>query len=167
MPNETVLIIDDEESVRNSLAGVMRDEGYEVVTAASGKEGHRSASRRRSRRIALLDIAMPEMDGIETLRRLKELRPDMPVVMITGHGTIETAVKTTKMGAYDFIVKPPELQHLDARGEARDRGIAAARGERVAQEEHRAALRDRGRERARSGRSSSRSRWPAPRTAGC
>jgi two-component system nitrogen regulation response regulator NtrX len=62
--------------------------------------------------LALLDIAMPEMDGIETLRRIRELRPDMPVIMVTGHGTIETAVKTTKMGAYDFIVKPPELQHL-------------------------------------------------------
>jgi two-component system nitrogen regulation response regulator NtrX len=111
MSGETILIVDDEESVRNSLAGVMKDEGYEVVAAASGREGI-DLLREAQPSIALLDIAMPEMDGIETLRRLKEIRPDLPVVMITGHGTIETAVKTTKMGAYDFIVKPPELQHL-------------------------------------------------------
>jgi two-component system nitrogen regulation response regulator NtrX len=111
MSGETILIVDDEESVRNSLAGVMKDEGYEVVAAASGREGI-DLLHEAQPSIALLDIAMPEMDGIETLRRLKEIRPDLPVVMITGHGTIETAVKTTKMGAYDFIVKPPELQHL-------------------------------------------------------
>ncbi len=111
MSGETILIVDDEESVRKSLADVMRDEGYEIVTAASGKEGI-DLLHEVQPSIALLDIAMPDMDGIETLRRLKELRPDLPVVMITGHGTIETAVKTTKLGAYDFIVKPPELQHL-------------------------------------------------------
>ena len=111
MPNGTVLIIDDEESVRNSLAGVMRDEGYEVILASSGRESIELVQDTQPS-IALLDIAMPDMDGIETLRRLREVRPDMPVVMITGHGTIETAVRTTKMGAYDFIVKPPELQHL-------------------------------------------------------
>jgi two-component system, NtrC family, nitrogen regulation response regulator NtrX len=112
MPGETVLIVDDEESVRNSLADVMRDEGYVVVTAASGREGIDVLAEAQPS-IALLDIAMPDMDGIETLRRFRELRPDMPVIMVTGHGTIETAVKTTKMGAYDFIQKPPELQHLN------------------------------------------------------
>src|SRR5574341_1520 len=111
MPNETILIVDDEESVRKSLADVMRDEGYEVVSAASGREGL-DLLHEAQPSLALLDIAMPEMDGIETLRRIREIRPDMPVIMVTGHGTIETAVKTTKMGAYDFIVKPPELQHL-------------------------------------------------------
>jgi two-component system nitrogen regulation response regulator NtrX len=111
MSSETILIIDDEEGVRNSLAGVMKDEGYEVVTAASGRQGI-DLLQETQPAVSLLDIAMPEMDGIETLRRLKEIRPEMPVIMITGHGTIETAVKTTKMGAYDFIVKPPELEHL-------------------------------------------------------
>jgi two-component system nitrogen regulation response regulator NtrX len=111
MPNETILIIDDEESVRKSLADVMRDEGYDVVTAASGWEGLELLSETQPS-LALLDIAMPEMDGIETLRRIREMRPDMQVVMVTGHGTIEIAVKTTKMGAYDFLVKPPELAHL-------------------------------------------------------
>lgn len=111
MSGETILIVDDEESVRKSLADVMRDEGYDVVTVASGREGI-DALNETQPSLALLDIAMPEMDGIETLRRIREVRPDLPVIMVTGHGTIETAVKTTKMGAYDFIVKPPELQHL-------------------------------------------------------
>ena len=111
MSSETILIIDDEESVRKSLADVMRDEGYDVVTAASGREGIKLLNERQPS-LALLDIAMPEMDGIEVLRRFREMRPDMPVIMVTGHGTIETAVKTTKMGAYDFMVKPPELAHL-------------------------------------------------------
>jgi two-component system nitrogen regulation response regulator NtrX len=111
MSSETILIVDDEESVRKSLADVMRDEGYEVVMAASGKEGVELLKESQPA-LALLDIAMPEMDGIETLRMFRDMRPDMPVIMITGHGTIETAVKTTKMGAYDFMVKPPELAHL-------------------------------------------------------
>ncbi|HSQ78607.1 MAG TPA: sigma-54 dependent transcriptional regulator [Nitrospirota bacterium] len=111
MSGETILIVDDEESVRKSLAGVMRDEGYEVVTAASGKEGIELLSEAQPS-IALLDIAMPDMDGIETLQKIREIKPDLPVIMVTGHGTIETAVKTTKMGAYDFIVKPPALEHL-------------------------------------------------------
>ena len=111
MSGETILIIDDEESVRKSLADVMRDEGYEVVTAASGREGIDLLLETQPS-LALLDIAMPGMDGIETLGRIRELRPDLPVIMVTGHGTIETAVKTTKMGAYDFMVKPPELAHL-------------------------------------------------------
>ncbi|HEX9113394.1 MAG TPA: sigma-54 dependent transcriptional regulator [Nitrospirota bacterium] len=111
MSNETILIVDDEESVRKSLADVMRDEGYEVVTAGSAREGLDLVNEVQPA-LVLLDIAMPEMDGIETLRRIREMRPDLPVVMVTGHGTIETAVKTTKMGAYDFLVKPPELAHL-------------------------------------------------------
>src|SRR5512144_739702 len=111
MSNETILIIDDEESVLKRLADVMRDEGYEVVTAGSGREGIVLLNEAQPA-LALLDIAMPDMDGIETLRRIRELRPDLPVIMVTGHGTIETAVKTTKMGAYDFMVKPPELAHL-------------------------------------------------------
>ncbi|HTG01127.1 MAG TPA: sigma-54 dependent transcriptional regulator, partial [Nitrospirota bacterium] len=112
MAGETILIVDDEESVRKSLADVMRDEGYTVVTAASGRDGIELLHETQPS-LALLDIAMPDMDGVETLKRFRELRPDMPVIMVTGHGTIETAVKTVKMGAYDFIQKPPELQHLN------------------------------------------------------
>ncbi len=111
MPTDTILIVDDEESIRKSLKDILGDEGYEVVTAASGREALDVLAEVQPS-LALLDIAMPDMDGIETLRRFKETRPDMQVVMITGHGTIETAVQTTKMGAYDFIQKPLSLARI-------------------------------------------------------
>ena len=111
MPTKTILIVDDEESIRKSLAGILGDEGYEVVAAPSGRDGLDVLSEAQPA-LALLDIAMPEMDGIETLKRFKEVRPEMQVIMITGHGTIETAVKTTKMGAYDFIEKPLSLERV-------------------------------------------------------
>src|SRR5512139_1666359 len=111
MRTDTILIVDDEESIRKSLAGILGDEGYEVVTAASGREGIALLAEAQPS-LALLDIAMPEMDGIETLRRFREARPEMQVIMITGHGTIETAVRTTRMGAYDFIEKPLSLERV-------------------------------------------------------
>lgn len=111
MPSETILIIDDEESIRRTLSDVLRDEGYSVVTASSGKEGLELLMDAQPE-LVLLDIAMPGMDGIETLGRIKDARPDLPVIMISGHGTIETAVKTTKMGAYDFIEKPISLERV-------------------------------------------------------
>lgn len=111
MPIDTILIVDDEESIRKSLKDILGDEGYEVVTAASGREALDMLAEAQPS-LALLDIAMPEMDGIETLRRFKEARPEMQVIMITGHGTIDTAVQTTKMGAYDFIQKPLSLERV-------------------------------------------------------
>ncbi|NTW67937.1 MAG: sigma-54-dependent Fis family transcriptional regulator, partial [Nitrospirae bacterium] len=111
MPIETILIVDDEESIRQSLAGILRDEGYEVASAASGREALELLTEAQPA-LALLDIAMPDMDGIETLRRFKETRPEMQVIMITGHGTIDTAVQTTKMGAYDFLQKPLSLERV-------------------------------------------------------
>src|SRR5512147_271945 len=111
MPTDTILIVDDEESIRKSLKDILGDEGYEVVTAASGREALDVLAESQPS-LALLDIAMPDMDGIETLRRFKEARPDMQVVMITGHGTIDTAVQTTKMGAYDFLQKPLSLERV-------------------------------------------------------
>src|SRR5512134_415691 len=111
MAKETILIVDDEESVCRSLAGILSDDGYEVVTALSGKEALDLLGEAQPS-LALLDIAMPEMDGIETLRRFKEARPEMAVVMVTGHGGIEEAVRTIKMGAYDFITKPPESARI-------------------------------------------------------
>ncbi len=111
MHNETVLIIDDEESILKTLAGVLHDDGYEVVTASSGRAGIEMLSDAHPA-LTLLDIAMPQMDGIDTLSRIRDIRPDMPVIMISGHGTIETAVKTTKMGAYDFIEKPLSLERV-------------------------------------------------------
>jgi two-component system, NtrC family, nitrogen regulation response regulator NtrX len=111
MPTDTLLIVDDEESIRKSLADILGDEGYEVVVAASGREALDLLSEAQPA-LALLDIAMPDMDGIETLRRFKETRPEMQVIMITGHGTIDTAVQTTKMGAYDFLQKPLSLERV-------------------------------------------------------
>jgi len=112
MPGPTVLIIDDEESIRKTLAGVLADEEYEIATAGSGQEGL-DILQEAQPAIVMLDIAMePGIDGIETLRRIKEMRPELPVIMITGHGEIETAVKTIKMGAYDFIQKPLALEQV-------------------------------------------------------
>jgi two-component system nitrogen regulation response regulator NtrX len=111
MPTDTILIVDDEESIRKSLKDILGDEGYEVVAAASGREALDLLAEAQPS-LALLDIAMPEMDGIETLRRFKDTRPEMQVIMITGHGTIDTAVQTTKMGAYDFIQKPLSLERV-------------------------------------------------------
>jgi two-component system nitrogen regulation response regulator NtrX len=106
-----ILIIDDEESIRTSLKGALEDEGYEVITAEDGMRGIEKASDELPDLI-LLDIWMPGIDGIETLNRLKRLYPKIPVVMMSGHGTIEAAVKATKLGAYDFIEKPLSLEKV-------------------------------------------------------
>jgi two-component system nitrogen regulation response regulator NtrX len=108
---DTILIIDDEANIRISLAGILEDEGYETHGAASGEEGV-EAVRKEPPDLVLLDIWMPGIDGMEVLRRLKESYPYLPVIMMSGHGTIETAVKATKMGAYDFIEKPFSLEKI-------------------------------------------------------
>ncbi len=106
-----MLIVDDEASIRSSLAGVLRDEGYEVLEADSGPAAL-AAVAEEGADVALLDIWMPGMDGIETLTRLKAVQPGLPVVIMSGHGTIETAVKATKLGAYDFIEKPLSIEKV-------------------------------------------------------
>jgi len=105
------LIIDDEPSICQSLAGVLSDEGWRTVTATSGRQGM-IEYKLNSPDIVLLDVWMPGMDGIETLQRLKEMRSDVPIVIMSGHGTIETAVKATKLGAFDFLEKPLSLEKL-------------------------------------------------------
>jgi two-component system, NtrC family, nitrogen regulation response regulator NtrX len=107
----TVLIIDDEKSIRETLEAALKDEGYRVTKAASGKEGI-DLLRSVKPEVVVLDIWMPEMDGLETLRLIKEEFPDQVVIMMSGHGTIETAVKATKLGAYDFLEKPPSLERV-------------------------------------------------------
>ncbi|MBN2033149.1 MAG: sigma-54-dependent Fis family transcriptional regulator [Deltaproteobacteria bacterium] len=107
----TVLIVDDEESILQSLQGILTDEGLEVITAASGVSALEKIDEVFPD-IVLLDIWMPEMDGVETLVKIKGSYPSLPVVMMSGHGTIETAVRATKLGAYDFIEKPLSLEKV-------------------------------------------------------
>ncbi len=106
-----ILVIDDEASIRQSLTGALKDEGYRVEVAASGKEGL-DAIRSERPDLVLLDIWMPQMDGIETLRLIKAEWSDQIVIMMSGHGNIETAVRATKLGAFDFIEKPLSLERL-------------------------------------------------------
>ena len=111
MSKEDLLVVDDEPNIRSSLEGILQDEGYRVSSAGSGEEAL-SSIRKSPPDLVLLDIWLPGMDGIATLERMKRLIPDLAVVMISGHGSIETAVKATKLGAYDFIEKPLSLERV-------------------------------------------------------
>jgi two-component system nitrogen regulation response regulator NtrX len=108
---KTILIVDDETSILTTLAGVLKDEGYRVSSAQSGTEALRQI-KDDPPSLVLLDIWMPGMDGIETLTQIKKDNPQQLVVMMSGHGSIETAVKATKLGAYDFIEKPLSLDKV-------------------------------------------------------
>ena len=105
-----ILIIDDENSIRRTLREILEYEKYQVEDAPTGMDGLQLAKDQEFDAI-LCDIKMPEMDGIETLEALKQIT-DSPVIMISGHGTIETAVEAIKKGAYDYISKPPDLNRL-------------------------------------------------------
>jgi len=106
---ESILIVDDEKAIQTSLRGVLEDESYRVGTVGSGDQAL-SRIGEDPPDLVLLDVWMPGMDGLEVLAEIKRVRPEQPVVMISGHGTIETAVKATKLGAYDFIEKPLSLE---------------------------------------------------------
>jgi DNA-binding NtrC family response regulator len=106
-----ILIIDDEKSIRNTLKDILVYEKHEVDEAADGIEGIKTAEKERYD-VILCDIKMPKMDGMEVLDKLMEICPDVPVVMISGHGTIDTAVEAIKKGAFDYISKPPDLNRL-------------------------------------------------------
>ena len=106
-----ILIIDDEEPIRTSLRGILEDEGHEIFDAGSAEDGLDLASRLNPD-LVFMDIWMPGLDGMAALKLLHETRPDLPVVMITGHGTIETAVAAIQCGAYDFIEKPLSLEKV-------------------------------------------------------
>lgn len=106
--NQLVLVVDDEASIRRSLEGVLKDEGFSVVLAEDGESAIRTLMHTRPA-LVLLDIWMPGMDGLETLRKIKEIHADLPVVMISGHATISTAVAATRLGAMDFLEKPLDL----------------------------------------------------------
>lgn len=122
----SILIVDDEAGVRSSLAGVLRDEGYTVDAVDSGEACLEQVTQ-QSYDAILLDIWLPGMDGLATLERLRERRIDCPVIMISGHGTIETAMRATRLGAFDFIEKPLSIDKtvLALRNAIRQRRLEA------------------------------------------
>ena len=109
MAGEHILVVDDEPAIQTTLRGVLEDEGYRVTTVGSGEDALRFVTEEHPD-VVFLDIWMPKKDGLDTLAELKRARPEAPVIMISGHGTIETAVKATRLGAYDFIEKPLSLE---------------------------------------------------------
>ncbi len=109
MAGERILIVDDEKGIRATLAAILNDEGYRPLAVGSGHEALARVGEEVPD-LVILDIWLPETDGIDTLAELKRQWPELPVIMISGHGTIETAVKATKLGAYDFIEKPLSLE---------------------------------------------------------
>jgi two-component system nitrogen regulation response regulator NtrX len=109
--NETILVVDDEESICQSLRAILADEGYQVLVAGSGEDAIKIVEEEMPQLI-LLDIWLPGMDGLETLKAIKKINPQMLVIIMSGHGTIETAVKATKLGAFDFIEKPLSLDKI-------------------------------------------------------
>ncbi|MDP8257170.1 MAG: sigma-54 dependent transcriptional regulator [Candidatus Alcyoniella australis] len=109
--SKRVLVVDDEQRIRETLAGVLRDEGFDVVVAADGEQALKIAAE-SAPDVVLLDIWMPGRDGMSVLEQLKRERPEIEVIMISGHGNIETAVKATKLGAYDFVEKPISLPEI-------------------------------------------------------
>ena len=126
----SILIVDDEPGIRQSLTGVLEDEGFEVSAVESGEECLR-AIEKKLYSCVLLDVWLPGIDGIETLQQLRALSTDLCVVMISGHGTIETAVRATRLGAYDFIEKPLSIEKtlLAVRNALRQRELESANDE--------------------------------------
>jgi two-component system nitrogen regulation response regulator NtrX len=111
MAGEHILIVDDEPAIQSSLRGVLEDEGYRVTAVGSGEDAL-AALTDASPDLVFLDIWMPGQDGLATLAEMRRLRPEVTVVMISGHGTIETAVQATRLGAYDFVEKPLSLEKI-------------------------------------------------------
>ncbi len=103
------MIVDDEESIRQSLSDVLKDEGFDVILAGDGQEALKMLDSNMPD-LVILDIWMPAMDGTEVLKEIKKIRPELEVIMISGHGNIEAAVKAIKLGAYDYIEKPLSLE---------------------------------------------------------
>jgi two-component system nitrogen regulation response regulator NtrX len=108
MQGENILVVDDEPGVRDALEDILQDEGFTVATAGSGEEGLQALQVNRFDAV-LLDVWLPGIDGLETLIQIRQRNVDSEVIMISGHGTIETAVRATKLGAFDFVEKPLSL----------------------------------------------------------
>jgi two-component system nitrogen regulation response regulator NtrX len=135
---ESILVVDDEAGVRSSLTGILGDEGYLVEAVESG-EACLTALEARRHDLVLLDVWLPQMDGLTTLARVRTLDPELPVVVISGHGTIETAVKAVRMGAQDFVEKPLSLEKtlVVVRNALRQRRLEAENRALKEQVEHR------------------------------
>ena len=113
-----LLMIDDEESFVSALSKRLAVRDIEVIQAFSGQEGLKRLDEDTSIEVALLDVKMPEMDGIETLKRIKAIHPLVEVIMLTGHATFETAIQGMKLGAFDYLMKPCEIDDLITKLEA-------------------------------------------------
>jgi UDP-3-O-acyl N-acetylglucosamine deacetylase len=109
--SETILVVDDEENIRHTLRGVLADEGYDVLEAPDGRRALELLEH-TAPRLAIVDVWMPEVDGIELVERMRTQAPGVPVIVISGHGTIETAVRVIRLGAFDFLEKPFPLDAL-------------------------------------------------------
>jgi two-component system, NtrC family, nitrogen regulation response regulator NtrX len=109
--NRSILIIDDEKSIRSVLKDILINEGYKVDEAADGEEGLAKFTKLNFD-VVICDIKMPKMDGIEFLLKAFDINSDIPIIILSGHGNIETAVEAVKKGAFDFISKPPDLNRL-------------------------------------------------------
>lgn len=107
----TILVVDDEAQIRNTLRGILTDEGFDVVEADNGRAAL-DALARVTPRLAIVDVWMPEMDGVELVQRMRAQAPGVPIIVISGHGNIETAVRVVRLGAFDFLEKPFQLDAL-------------------------------------------------------
>src|SRR5262245_5530317 len=108
---DTILVVDDEEKIRQTLRGVLTDEGFEVLEASDGRRALELLESAVPR-LAIVDVWMPEVDGIELLARMRTQAPGVPIIVISGHGTIETAVRVIRLGAFDCLEKPFQLDAL-------------------------------------------------------
>ena len=106
-----ILIVDDERSIRRTLREILEFENYEIIEAEDGQKGLEAITN-ESIDAVLMDIKMPKMDGLELLTKALEIKSDLPIIMISGHGNLETAVEAVKKGAFDYISKPPDLNRL-------------------------------------------------------
>src|SRR3954467_4725864 len=132
--SDSILIVDDERGIRESLSAVLRDEGFAAEAVASGEECLQALSR-RAYACVLLDVWLPGISGLDTLKQIRELNSDAAVVIISGHGNVETAVRATKLGAFDFIEKPLSIEKtvLTVRNALRQRQLELANEEMAAE----------------------------------
>src|ERR671927_573497 len=131
---DSILIVDDERGIRDTLRAVMEDEGFVADTVATGEECLKALGK-RAYGCVLLDVWLPGIDGMETLRQLRASGCDAAVVMISGHGNIETAVRATKLGAFDFIEKPLSIEKtvLAVRNALRQKQLERVNAELIAE----------------------------------